>query len=137
MKFLKQYVLSAITASALFSLSACSSASGDDISSAETGEVVAGSRLIISLGSSSSSSRADAGTIPGTEAESKISTFSVYFADTNDKITNVLNYDASSLSSNIVVIPLDKENIPVSNYHIYVCANPTSEIKTQAVKVLI
>lgn len=122
----------ALSLTAVVSMTGCSSAA-DQIADTET-TTVENSKLIMTLSTASSISRADYGTVDGTSSENYISGVRVYFCDTSNKIQYVVTtYDAIA-NPGTVVVALDHENIPVGTYHVYIGANLPDAAKAQLVK---
>lgn len=110
----------ALSLTSMVSMTGCSSAA-DQIAETETTTADA-AKLILSLNTNNSTSRAGEVTVDGTTEENTISSVSVVFANpTSDAITKIVTYDGNETT---VVVPLEKNNIPVDqNYKIYVLAN--------------
>lgn len=118
----------ALSLTAAVSMTGCSSAT-DQV--AETENTVENSKLVMTL--ATASSRADISSVDGTSSENYLSGLRIYFCDTNDNILYVVKSFDSVDNPGAVVIALDKENIPVGTYHIYIGANLTESAKSQLV----
>lgn len=120
----------ALSLTAAVSMTGCSSAS-DQVADTENA-TVENSKLIMTLSTASSVSRADNGTIIGTDSENYLTDVSVFFCTTNDKIQYVVDYSNINNSTSVIVA-LNQYNIPTGTYHIYLGANLPSSAKTQLV----
>lgn len=128
-----RYCLIALFLIIMVSMTGCS---GSTDSIVDTGnnniETKDNSLLIMTLDAASSTSRADYGTIDGTDSENYLSGLRIYFCDQSDVIKKVITTYDEIENPTSIVISLGKENLSFDTpYHIYIGANLPQSAKNQ------